>query len=84
MKFPVKDFFSKCDQIHSILQIWSHLLKKSLMEKCFSALFPLNQKHMEFDVIIGLWFRIRPWLVNSSFSVAQLNFNLWTCDFLRI
>ena len=32
MKFPIKDFFSKCDQIRSFLQIWSHLLKKSLME----------------------------------------------------
>ena len=27
MKFSIKDFFSKCDQIH-----WSHLLKKSLIE----------------------------------------------------
>ena len=25
-------FFSKCDQIRSILSIWSYLLKKSLME----------------------------------------------------
>ena len=32
MKFSIKDFFSKCDQILSILQIWSHLLKKSFME----------------------------------------------------
>ena len=32
MKFSVKDFFSKCDQIRNSLQIWSHLLKKSLME----------------------------------------------------
>ena len=32
MKFPTIDFFSKCDQIHSLLRIWSHLLKKSLME----------------------------------------------------
>ena len=31
MKFSVEDFFSKCDQI-SFLRIWSHLLKKSLME----------------------------------------------------
>ena len=32
MKFSSKNFFSKCDQI------WSHLLKKSLMEKFnFSA-----------------------------------------------
>ena len=32
MKFSIKDFFSKCDQIHRRLRIWSHLLKKSLME----------------------------------------------------
>ena len=32
MKFSIKDFFSKCDQIRSFLQIWSHSLKKSLME----------------------------------------------------
>ena len=32
MKFSNKDFFSKCDQIRKKLQIWSHLLKKSLME----------------------------------------------------
>ena len=32
MKFSIKDFFSKCDQIHSFLRIWSRLLKKYLME----------------------------------------------------
>ena len=32
MKFSIKDFFSKCDQIRRKLWIWSHLLKKSLME----------------------------------------------------
>ena len=32
MMFSIKEFFSKCDQIHSFLRIWSHLLKKSLME----------------------------------------------------
>ena len=32
MKFSIKDFFSKCDQISSFLRIWSHLLKKSLMK----------------------------------------------------
>ena len=32
MKFPIKDFFSKCDQIRSFLWIWLHLLKKFLME----------------------------------------------------
>ena len=32
MKFSVKNFFSKCDQIYWKLRIWSRLLKKSLME----------------------------------------------------
>ena len=32
MKFSIKDFFSKCDQIRRKLRIWSHILKKSLME----------------------------------------------------
>ena len=32
MKFSIKDFFSQCDQICSFSRIWSHLLKKSVME----------------------------------------------------
>ena len=32
MKFSIKDFFSKCDQILRKMWIWSYLLKKSLME----------------------------------------------------
>ena len=32
MKFSIKEFFSKCDQIRSFLRIWSHLLNKFLME----------------------------------------------------
>ena len=32
MKFSVKNFFGKCDQIRRKLHIWSHLLKKPLME----------------------------------------------------
>ena len=32
MKFSIKDFFPKCGQIRRKLRIWSHLLKKSLME----------------------------------------------------
>ena len=40
MKFSIKDFFSKCDQICSFLRIWSYLLKKYLMESfiCCAAL----------------------------------------------
>ena len=32
IKFSIKDFFSKCDQIHRKLQILPYLLKKSLTE----------------------------------------------------
>ena len=32
MKFSIKEFFCKYDQIRRKLRIWSHLLKKSLME----------------------------------------------------
>ena len=41
MKFSIKDFFGKRDQIRRKLQIRSHLLKKSLMENfIFYAVFP--------------------------------------------
>ena len=40
MMFSIKDFFSECDQVRRKLRIWSHLLKKFLMENFFfSALF---------------------------------------------
>ena len=29
MRLSIKDFFSKCDQIHSFVTIWSYLLKKT-------------------------------------------------------
>ena len=33
MKFSIKDFYSKCDQIPSFLRIWSYLLKKPFVGK---------------------------------------------------
>ena len=40
MKFSINDFFSKYDEIRSFLRIWSHLLKKPLMENfIFCAMF---------------------------------------------
>ena len=32
MKFSIKVFLSKCDQIRRKLQLWPHLLKKCLMQ----------------------------------------------------
>ena len=37
MKFSIKDFFSKYEQTRKKLRIWSHLLKKSLIENVFFA-----------------------------------------------
>ena len=46
MKLSIKDFFSKCDQIRMKLWIWSHLLKKSLMENfIFCAVTIKNKVH---------------------------------------
>ena len=61
MKFSIKDFFSKCDQIRSFLQIWSHLLTKSLTEnfifcavKYFNTYFIMN---LSFQIIFQ-WFEL--------------------------
>ena len=35
MKFSIKNLFNKCDQIRSFFRIWSHLVKKLLMEQSF-------------------------------------------------
>ena len=43
MKFFIKNLFSKRDQIRSFLRIWSHLLKKSLMENfIFCAVYIMH------------------------------------------
>ena len=58
MKFSIKDFFSKCDKLRNFkLQlskltnsgIWSHILKKSLMEK---FIFLQSNKNMRLNQII--------------------------------
>ena len=46
MKFSIKSFFSKCDQIRSFLLIWSHLLKKFVMKNLiFCAM--LQQQYVQ-------------------------------------
>ena len=43
MKFSVKDFFSKCDQLSGFLRVWSRLLKISIMKNfIFCALLSLK------------------------------------------
>ena len=54
MKFFIKDFFSKCDQIRSYLRIWSNLLKKSLMENLI--IFAMSGKIFNPFQTIALFF----------------------------
>ena len=42
MKFLIKDFFNKCDQIRTFLRIWSYLMKKSLVENFIFCAVPLR------------------------------------------
>ena len=47
MKFFTMDFFSKYDLIHKKLRIWSHLLKKSLMENFIFCPVSHKVKHIQ-------------------------------------
>ena len=47
MRFSIKDFYIKCDQIRSFLGIWSHLPKKSLMKTSFFVPCYVNRVDIE-------------------------------------
>ena len=57
MKFSIQDFFSKCDQIGKKLRIWSHLLKKTLMENfIFCAVWlPLKSQKLKLARVLREW-----------------------------
>ena len=82
MKFSIKNFFRKCDQIRMKLWISSHLLKKSLMENfifstvCFS--FSLDAK-------ISKLFLISPNHVsNNSTRADQISYGLNPLQFQNL
>ena len=54
MKLFTKDFFSKCDQIRSVLRIWSHLLKKSLIENFISCAVIVEDHNWIEDLVKNL------------------------------
>ena len=60
MKFSIKDAFSKCNQVRSFVWIWSHLLKKSLMENfIFCPVFfsALEKKGWYFHIDMNILFQ---------------------------
>ena len=71
MKFPIKDFFSKCKQICRKLRIRSYLQKKSLMEsfpfcvvlKTTEAVWHLNRLRTWATEVFGHLNRLRTWVI---------------------
>ena len=65
MKFSIKYFFSKCDQIRSFLRIWADLLKKPLMENfIFYAVWHVQTFwHQLLGESDPRWFSCNQWLV---------------------
>ena len=68
----IKDFFSKCDQIRRKLQIWSHLLKKSLMKNFIfcevTSIFNEMSKHEDyrFRITVSVW-------LGKDYCLTRLN-----------
>ena len=66
MKFSIKNFFSKCNQIRRKLQIWSHLQKKSLMENFIFVQWKF------------FWFVLRNVKTPLTYSGLRLLFDAWS------
>ena len=80
MRFYIENLFSKCGQIRRILRIWSHLLKKSLME---NAMFCAVATVVKLEQIVQLCFShaTRPCLWNQqNFHPSYLWLNLISCS----
>ena len=74
MKFSIQDFFSKCDQIRSFLRIWSHLLKKPLMENLtFCAVL---SPHMRIRYLAHSHLSLQL-LLKTSFDVRKYGLEVW-------
>ena len=72
IKFPIKDFFSKCDQIRRKLWIWSDLLKKSLMGNFIFCAVLLNMRNSHPEVFCKScsWKFLESPLNNSNYSIS--------------
>ena len=68
MKFSIKYFFSKCDQICSRLRIWSHLMKKSLMKNFIFCAVRILIHHL----LHLLHINVHPWEMCTDYYVKQV------------
>ena len=69
MKFSIMNFSSKCDQIRRKLRIWSHLLKKSLMENFIFCAGTVVEK-VKLELALTIFSTV---LTNSEEGLALLN-----------
>ena len=91
MKFDIKDFFSKCDQIRSKLRISSYLLKKTVMENFIFCAVLITLNKFEF-VIIYISMKSREVKSKDPLSLfSRINFFdciyhrliVWNCPSLK-
>ena len=83
MKFLIKDFFRKCDQIHRKLQIWSHILKISLMENFIfraAALEKTKEKTAQCKFIKG---KLNTWMLSWCRLIQQRLIAVWCSSLTR-
>ena len=80
MKFSIKDFFSKSDQIRSFLRIWLHLLKKFLMENfIFCAVIFLFMNILMDDLLMRFFYIQNRKMCLSKPSFYQYLFGFLPC-----
>ena len=83
MKFSIKDFFSKCDQIRWKLPICSHLLKKSLMENLIRQSVP-NRSLKEVENLPVIYIFHQSLLTMQLILITDAVFKRWSYLFLSI
>ena len=77
-EFFIKEFFSKFDQIRSFLQIWSHLLRKSLMENfVFCPLLCTDSSFPYFSDFASFFRRIKLRRCQFRGACVRLKFCVW-------
>ena len=78
-KFSIIDFFSKCDQTRWKLRIWSHLLKKALMENfIFCAVTASHFKPWLFTISVKAKVPFRRFSeIKRENTVEWFLFNYW-------
>ena len=93
MKFSTQEFSSKCDQIHRKLRIWSHLLKKPLMENFIFCAVLIYQIYLFMVLYTTCWlFKVASFNYTHNklafhkrqFLVDALNFIMLVGEFFEI